>query len=130
VLRALAKGAAIGFLADEGDHSGPQLAGELRHSLGATREVAHAQITGTGSRAVGRVGDADPERKQVELLRRIEETRCEPCRMKQAPKVVAGVGEVGVGGVREASGIDATEDDGQRGGEDVRNGGGRRRVGS
>ena len=104
-------GAAVRLLADERDHAGPQLARELLEPLGAAREVAGAQVARAGRRPVGGVRDADPERQQVELLRRIEEARREPGRVEQAPEVVARVREVGVRRVREAAGIDAAEDD-------------------
>ena len=72
VLGPLAERPAIRLLADERDHARPQLARERLEPLRAAREVAGAEIARAGRRAVGGVRDADPERQQVELLRRVE----------------------------------------------------------
>jgi hypothetical protein len=91
VLGALTEGAAVGLLADERDHTGPKLARQRLESLGAAGEVPAAQITGAGCRSIGGVRDADPERQQVELLRGLEEPRCEFRRLQEPPEVVPGV---------------------------------------
>ena len=47
-----------------------QLAGERLEPLRAPREVARAEVPRARRRAIGSVRDADPQRQQVELLRR------------------------------------------------------------
>lgn len=126
VLRPLAERPAIRLLSDEGDHAGVQLPGERLEALCASHEVTRAEIARTGRRPVGGVRDADPERQQVELLRRLEETGRETRLVQEPPEVVARICEVGARGVGETSGVDSAEDDPQPGRENVGNG--RRRL--
>ena len=127
---ALAEGTTIGLLADERDHAGAQIARERFEALGAGCEVTQAQVSGARCRPVGGVRDADAKRKQVELLGGLEQPRREPGRLEKAPEVVAGVRKVRSCGIREATGIDPAENDGEARGEDVGNGGRRgRRLG-
>ena len=98
VLRTLPERAAVRLLADEGDHARPQLPRQPLEPLGAAREVAGTKVTRAGRRPVGGVRDADAEREQLELLRRLEEPRRKPGGVEQAPEVVARVREVRGGG--------------------------------
>src|SRR5581483_318329 len=74
-------------------------------------EEAAAQVARAGRRPVGGVRDADALLQQLELLARLVEARREPRGLQQAPEVVARVREVRRGGGRDASGVDAAEDD-------------------
>ena len=113
VLGPLAERAAVGLLADERDHARPELTGELLEPFGAAGEISRAEVARAGSRAEGGVRDADAERKQVELLGRVEQARGQPGGMEQAPEVVARVREVGARSVREAPRVDAAKHDGE-----------------
>ncbi len=70
-LRPLAERAAVGLLADEADRARLELERDPLQPLGRAGEVALAQVAGAGRRAVGGVGDADPELEQLELLARV-----------------------------------------------------------
>ena len=61
-----------------------------------------------------------PELQQLELLARLVEARREARSVQEPPEVVARVGEVGVRGGGDATGVDPAEDRRQPGGEDVR----------
>ena len=119
VPRLLAERSAICLLADERNHARSKSARELLEALGASREVCHAQIAGARCRPVRGVRDTDPESQQVELLGGVEQAGREPGCVDQAPEVVAGVGEVSAGSVREAPGVDSAEDDIEARSEDI-----------
>ena len=106
----LAEGAAIGLLADEADRARPELDGDPLEARRRAGEVGAAKIARARRGARRRVRDADPEREQLELLRRLVEPRREAGGVEQAPEVVARVGEVRVGGRGDAAGIDPAED--------------------
>ncbi len=122
MLRPIAKRPAIGLLADERDHAGPERAGERLEPFGTPLEVACPEVSGAGRRAVGGIRDADSESQQLELLGRLEEARREAGLMQQAPEVVPGIGEVRVRAVGEATGVDPAEDDQQPRRENVGDG--------
>src|SRR4029077_854131 len=98
--------AAVRLLPDERDHSRPKRARELLEPLDAAGEIAGSEVAGAWRGAVGRVGDADSEREQVELLGGVEEPRRQPDGVEQAPEVIAGVREVRVRRIREAARVD------------------------
>ncbi len=125
MLGPLAKRPPVGLLADECDRSRSQLTRKRLEPVGTPREVRGAEIARAGRRAVRRVRDADPERQEVELLDRIEESGGETGGMKQSPEVVARVRKVRLGRVGEAARVDSAKDDAQTRRKNVRDRGGR-----
>jgi hypothetical protein len=118
-LRPLAEGAAIGLLADETDRARLELERDPLQPLRRAGEIRLAEVAGAGSRAVGGVGDADPELEEVELLGRVVEPRREARSVEQPPEVVARVRKVGVRGGGDTTRVDPAEDRRQAGREDV-----------
>ena len=118
-LRPLAERAAVRLLADEADRARLQLERDPLQPLGRAGEVGLAQVARARRRAVGGVGDADPELEQLELLARVVEPRREARRVQQPPEVVARVGEVRVRGGGDTARVDPAEDRRQAGREDV-----------
>ena len=110
-MRALAEYASVGLLSDERDCSRPQIRRDAREPLGGACEVAATEVARTGRRAVGGVRDAEAEARKLVLLARVEQAGGEPGVMQEAPEVVARVREVRADCGREASGVDAAEDD-------------------
>ena len=89
-----AKDAAVGLLADERDRSRAQLERDSLEPLGRAREVGPAEIARTGGRASGGVRQPDPEAESLELLARLERSRCEAGVVEQPPEIVARVREM------------------------------------
>ena len=117
---ALAERAAVGLLADEADRPWLQLERDPLQAFRGAREVAAPEVAGAGGRPVRGVGGADPELQQLELLARLVEARREARSVQEPPEVVARVGEVGVRGGGDATGVDPAEDRRQPRAEDVR----------
>ena len=121
----LAERAPVGLLADERDRARAQVASNPLQPAGV--EVGAAQVPRAGSRPVRGVRDAEAEREQLELLGRVEETRCEARLMEQPPEVVARVREVRRRGSRHAARVDPAKNAGKARREDVGDGDATRR---
>ena len=110
VLRALAKHALVGGLADEGDDARSDLGHEDLEAFAGAREIRGAKVTRAAGRPSGRVRQADAEREKVVLLSRLENPGREARGMQQPPEVVARIGERGACSCARPAGIDAAED--------------------
>ena len=129
-VRALAERAPVCLLADEADPAGSQVVREALEPLGRTREVSAAEIARARSRPEGGVRDPDALPEDVVLLVRLVEARREAGRVEEPPEVVARIREVGSRRGRDATRVDAAEDDAQPGRENVRDGRGQAASGS
>ena len=110
MLRPLSKRAAVGLLADKRNDARLELPRDRLQPRGAARKVRRAKVAGTGRRPWRCVRDADSEREELELLRRVVEPWGEARCMEQAPEVVAWIREVSGGGIREPARVDPAED--------------------
>jgi hypothetical protein len=119
VLGRLAEHAVISGLADERENTRPKFRRDRLEPLACAGEVRGAQVAGAARRPLRSVRQPHPEREQLVLLGRLEQTRGEAGRLQQSPEVVPRIGEVGAGLGAHASGVDAAEDDAQVSREDV-----------
>jgi hypothetical protein len=112
---------AVGADADEGDDGGAPAFDFGFEALAAGAKFVVGELIGARGSALDDVGDAEFEIEKERSFKGGKQARSEAAAVEGGPETVAGAAEVAANGGRVEAGVDASEEDDQVFGDEIRN---------